>query len=530
VYVGRKFRKESPLLKVIELFAGIGSQTKALKRLGVEHEVVCIVEWDKYAYASYQAVHGSTLNLGDISKVEKLPPCDLLTYSFPCQDISLAGGQAGIAEGTRSGLLWEVERLLKEYEELPTYLLLENVKNLIGKKHRMDFEEWLWALEELGYNNYWKVLNAKDYGVPQNRERVFVVSIRKDKDKGTFAWPEPFDNGLRLKDFLETEVDEKYYLEESKVEKLLYQLRETGKANSNPSGRGMGGNVHNGEIAPTLTINKDDGIKVVIPCITPDREEKRQNGRRFKEDGDPMFTLTGQDRHGVLIKANNQKGFDLAEPGDTINFENLASKTRRGRVGKGVAQTINTMTSQAVVETNEHFYTVIAKYKEQVKTVLEPLVDLYQLTEGNWSCDCNRADWFDDLELGCGNEIKIEILDKEVIVYSEFCNQAVVEPNDLKIVGSVEGINGHECLKKVYSAEGISPTLDTMQGGNRQPKVFTQYRIRKLTPLECWRLMGFDDEDFEWASMACSNSQLYKQAGNSIVVDVLEFIFKEMLK
>ena len=143
------------MLKVIELFAGIGSQAEALKRLGIDHEVVAVVEWDKYAYASYEAIHGSTLNLGDITKVKVLPEADLVTYSFPCQDLSVAGSGAGIKEGTRSGLLFEVERLLKASEKKPRYLLLENVKNLVGKQHKPDFDRWLGALEEMGYNNYW---------------------------------------------------------------------------------------------------------------------------------------------------------------------------------------------------------------------------------------------------------------------------------------------------------------------------------------------------------------------------------------
>lgn len=147
-------------MKVIELFAGIGSQTQALKNIGVEHEVIGISEIDKYAIKSYEAIHGKVNNFGDITKIEKLPYCDLLTYSFPCQDISVAGKQEGIKEGTRSGLLYEVERLL-EVSEKPKYLLLENVKNLVGKGHKADFDKWLNRLEEMGYNNYWKVLNGR---------------------------------------------------------------------------------------------------------------------------------------------------------------------------------------------------------------------------------------------------------------------------------------------------------------------------------------------------------------------------------
>ena len=158
-------------------------------------------------------------NLGDISKIEKLPYTDVLTYSFPCTDVSQCGRQAGLKKGsgTRSGLLWEVERLLniaKENNTLPKYLLLENVKNLVQKQFIDDFKEWLVVLENLGYNTYWEVINGKYCGIPQNRERVFAISIRKDIDKGTYSFPKPFNNGLRLDDILqnEDEVEEKYYL------------------------------------------------------------------------------------------------------------------------------------------------------------------------------------------------------------------------------------------------------------------------------------------------------------------------------
>src|SRR5574344_3130446 len=181
------------MIKIIELFAGIGSQTQALKNIGVDHEVVVVSDNDKYADQSYRELHNpNVVNLGDITKIEELPNADLWTYSFPCQDISVAGKGAGIKEGTRSGLLFEVERLLRVASEkgtLPKYLLLENVTNLVSKKFKADFDKWLDFLAELGYTNYWKVLNAKDYGIPQNRERVFCVSIRGNHKP--FVFPKP---------------------------------------------------------------------------------------------------------------------------------------------------------------------------------------------------------------------------------------------------------------------------------------------------------------------------------------------------
>jgi len=195
--------RESMNLKIIELFAGTGSQHRALKNLNIDHEVVAISEIDKYAVQSYTALHGQPNNLGDITKIQELPKADLWTYSFPCQDISVAGKQAGIKEGTRSGLLYEVERLLlnaKENNTLPKYLLLENVKNLVGQRHKPDFDKWLDFLNGLGYWSYWQVLNAKDYGIPQNRERVFVVSILGG---GYYKFPEKIPLKLMLNNIVE---------------------------------------------------------------------------------------------------------------------------------------------------------------------------------------------------------------------------------------------------------------------------------------------------------------------------------------
>lgn len=198
-------------LSINELFAGIGSQVTALRNLGKKVNVVGISEIDTFAIQSYEAVHGKTRNYGDISKVEKLDYADFWTYSFPCTDISVAGRQKGLVKGeTRSGLLYEVERLLTraiEDGKQPKYLMLENVKNLTSGKFAGQFMEWLSWLEDSGYNNYWQVLNAKDFGVPQNRERVFVISIRSDVDDGTFTFPVPFDSEKRLIDVMEKDGD-----------------------------------------------------------------------------------------------------------------------------------------------------------------------------------------------------------------------------------------------------------------------------------------------------------------------------------
>lgn len=209
------------MIKVNELFSGIGAFHKALDRLNLPYEIVGISEIDKYAIKSYEAIFGKTRNYGDISKVQKLDYADLWTYGFPCQDISVAGNQAGIVKGqTRSGLLYEVQRLLVSSaldDELPKYLILENVKNLVGKKFINQFIDWGEWLEALGYTTYYTVLNAKDFGIPQNRERVFAVSIHNSVDID-FKFPEPIPLTTNMFDYLEDEVDEKYYLSDTYIE------------------------------------------------------------------------------------------------------------------------------------------------------------------------------------------------------------------------------------------------------------------------------------------------------------------------
>lgn len=375
------------MLTVNELFAGIGAFRKALIRLGIPHEIVGISEIDKYAIKSYNAIYGETRNYGDISKVERLDYADLWTYGFPCQDISLAGQLKGIVKGeTRSGLLYEVQRLLAQAQSddaLPKYLIMENVKNLVGKKFRPDFEGWLEWLDELGYNNYWKVLNAVDYGIPQNRERVFCISIRKDIDTG-YTFPSPVESDTVLMDKLEPveDIDEKYFLSNECVKR-----RFTKNQINEEKGYGF-------KFSPVE--REEAKIATTVTTIPRGHEVKIMDNRPI-----------------VRIAEATKKGFAEATIGDSINIAYPNSKLRRGRVGKGRANTLSTSPQQAVI------------------------------TEDS----------------------------------------------------NMENI-----------------------------------RIRKLTPRECWRLMGFDDEDFNKARAVNSDTQLYKQAGNSIVVNVLEAIMGNMFR
>ena len=210
--------KRTQNLTVVELFAGIGGYAEALRRNNVEHELMGISEINKYAIEAHKILHGDIPNYGDIANVERLPKADLWCYSAPCTDISLAGTMKGMDRNsnTASSLLWEVERLMmksKELNELPKYLLMENVPMLVSKKFIHSFNEWLGFLEKLGYKNYWKQLNAKDYGIPQTRNRVFLVSILNPGFEFTF--PNAFQLDKKLIDYLEPTVDEKYFISEA---------------------------------------------------------------------------------------------------------------------------------------------------------------------------------------------------------------------------------------------------------------------------------------------------------------------------
>lgn len=221
-----KTERRMKTIRVFEAFAGYGSQAMALKRLqrdfpdNVKFEFVGISEVEPYAIAAYNAVHGDTPNFGDISKIDwaQVPDFDLFTYSFPCQDISTAGKQKGFIEGSgsRSSLLWECRRAIEA--KRPKFLLMENVKALVQKKFMPEFQRWIDTLANLGYTSFWQVLNAKDFGVPQNRERVFMVSILGE---ATFEFPKPFPLEKRLRDVLEENVDEQYYLSDAQTQRIL---------------------------------------------------------------------------------------------------------------------------------------------------------------------------------------------------------------------------------------------------------------------------------------------------------------------
>ena len=225
------------MLKLLSLFTGIGAFEKALERLNIDYELVGFSEIDKFAIKSYCAIHNvpENKNLGDITKIniDKIPDFDLLTWGFPCQDISIAGRMEGIKKGTRRGLYYEGYKILKA--KRPGISIIENVKNLTSKRFKEQFETILKDIEELGYNNYWQVLTAKNYSVPQNRERIFIVSIRKDIDKNNFVFPSSVELKLKLKDLLEDTVDDKFYLTENGIGRLIKKNNKLLKDCQNPN-------------------------------------------------------------------------------------------------------------------------------------------------------------------------------------------------------------------------------------------------------------------------------------------------------
>lgn len=348
------------MLKLLELFGGIGACSKALERLGIDYEIVDYVEIDKYAVKSYNAIHGTNFEPQDICEWDKDIEVDLIMHGSPCQDFSLAGKQAGGDKdsGTRSSLMYETIRIVEKLK--PKYVIWENVKNLLSKKHRHNFDAYLETMEQLGYTNYYQVLNAKDYGIPQNRERVFTISIRKDIDKG-YTFPQPQELKLKLKDMLEDEVDEKYYLSE----KMIKYISATGTANfKNPDCK------INLDIARPLTTdqNKRAGTTNYLSFDLPDNydlnqvvrkyglfdteKSKHQAGSVYDKNGlaPTLDTMQGGWRQPCIeVKNATKQGYVEAYEGDSVNLSYPNSETRRGRVGKEVSQTLQCNDSMGVV-------------------------------------------------------------------------------------------------------------------------------------------------------------------------------------
>lgn len=304
-YISPTYKISKPI-RLIELFAGIGSQAKALKNLGIEFEHWKVIEFDRHAIDSYNAIHDTHFQVTDIRNVhasdlaieERYRYCYIMTYSFPCQDLSLAGKQKGMQKGsdTRSGLLWEVERILDECNgELPEILLMENVPQVIGKKNISDFQLWRDKLEKLGYSNYVQILNAKDYGIPQNRERCFMVSLLGD---WSYCFPKKEPLRTRLRDLLENTVDKKYYLSKKIILRMEKMAKQEILINEQPN-----------------TFENNPGI--IVACSTNPEKKIQQRERVINPHGiAPTIVATEyKDPTKILIPSNTKRGYEIAEGG-----------------------------------------------------------------------------------------------------------------------------------------------------------------------------------------------------------------------
>lgn len=459
------------MLKVLELFGGIGATTAALKNLGVDFKVVDYVDIDKYATMSYNAINGTDFVAQDIRMWCKphMHP-DLIVHGSPCQDFSFAGKNAGGDEGsgTRSSLMWETVRIVKKLK--PKYVIWENVKGVLSKKNRHNFDLYQNTMAELGYQNYYQVLNAKDYGTPQNRERVFTVSILGG---GEFHFPEARPLTVRLKDVLEKEVDEKYYLSDEAVEKLTVATFHQANYKSR---------VQSGDVCRTLCAGdyKDPACVEVAGRIEKDGWFDQMK-RVYNPEGisPTLTTMGGGNREPKIIDYiyNNR------EPRE---YEEYSSTFRAGRAGLKVAEPVIAASRGRNPENPSD------------RTVGAPTVQRLEFqTEG------------------VSNTITTVAKDNYV-----------VEPI------TTRGKDIASTVRATYSKCGTGRNIvkNITNGLGHEGVIEPGLRIRKLTPKECWRLMARSDEDFEKAAKVCSSTQLYRQAGNSIVVSVIESILRELLK
>lgn len=513
-------------MKFIDFFAGIGGFRRGMELAG--HECVGFCEFDKFATASYISMHLLTdeqrkaLEDIPIKKRQKeilkeeyrngewyandirrvyagdIPKADCWCFGFPCQDISVAGKQAGF-QGNRSSLFFRVMYLigqLKE-EDKPTYLFIENVKNLLSVNGGWDFARLLIEMDRAGYDAEWQVLNSKDFGVPQNRERCFIVGYLRGRDSAEVFPIEGADG----KNSIQIIAHKNGYRRNTQVfgSDGITEALDTGQS---------GGRGHHVALpcfidlsykkteltnkARCLQARYNKGIAnhkaevsgVAIPVLTPDRTEKRQNGRRFKENGEPMFTLTSQDRHGVAIdplgvlrNVRTEYGKEIRkdyEDGkiDISRHEFLANEIRED----GIANTLST------VQKDNQLAVKVSEATKQGYSECRVGIDAVNLSVPGSKTRRGRVgkEVANTLDTSCNQGIFVKVSD-ELIVYAVWYEK-------------------YQC----YIA------------------------IRKLTPKECFRLQGWSDDYFEKAQFVNSDSQLYKQAGNGVTVSVIKAIAEKL--
>lgn len=388
-------------MRFIDFFAGIGGFRRGLELSG--HECVGFCEFDKFATASYTSMHllneEQRKQLSEIPQRKRqkeilkeeyrngewyakdirsvnakdVPRAECWCFGAPCQDFSIAGRRAGL-DGDRSSLIREIFRLLEEQEEQdrPEWLIYENVKGMLSSNRGLDYLSILSEMDRLGYDCEWQNINSKWY-VPQNRERIYTIGHlrRYGRSKifpveGTNGENSVFQLGNYMKTKSRENPNQGRIYDTNGISPCLNKMDGGGRepsvsiriiGNTNPSGNGINENILDStNLCKTLTTNKGEGIKIAIPILAPDRGRKSQNGRRVKENNDPMFTITAQDRHGIIceyptlpIKEATKKGFAEAKKGDSINLSMPNSKTRRGRVGLDISQTLDTNCKQGTM-------------------------------------------------------------------------------------------------------------------------------------------------------------------------------------
>lgn len=507
-------------------------------------KLVNFCEFDKYATKSYCAIHNvdESKNLGDITKVDEteLDDFNMICGGSPCQDFSVAGKQKGSVwtckdcvndngkhfeynpltvhwskrdccpncgskniEKTRSSLLVEYLRVIRSNR--PNFGIYENVKNIVGKQFKdTTFKLFTDELEEYGYNVYWKVLNSKNYGIPQNRERVYLLFIKKDLDNGKFEFPEPFDNGLRLKDLLEDEVDEKFYISDEKVERFITNLNNKNSLLYDPCQvKREGKSREYSEYAPTLTSRDYKDPRLV-------------NENAVRQVGNIS------DCNGAWNNPQIGRVYDVSGCSPTLNTcSGGGHEPKVIQVGK-----LNSSQDGVVIDENGIAPTHTAGHGNTPKVL--------KIGNINPSGNGMNGSVYSENGLsptlttnkGEGSKVAIKQATKQGYIECEIGGIADLSYPDSKTRRGRVQDNGNTCPTITATETGIC-RIEPKERGFKANSI----RIRKLTPKETFRLMGFSDENFDAAQKAgISNSQLYKQAGNSIVVDVLYYIYVELYK
>lgn len=508
------------MVRVLELFAGIGACSKAITRLGIEHEIVDAVEIDKYAIRSFNAIHGTDFEPQDITQWNKDLYVDLIMHGSPCQDFSVAGLNKGgdKGSGTRSSLMYETLRIVEKVK--PKYVIWENVKNLLSKKHRHNFDAYIEAMDKLGYHSQYQVLNAKDFGVPQNRERVFTVSIRNDLNVD-FKFPEPQELTIRLKDVLEPQVDEKYYLSDEQTRRLKMTTYNTGSEKVRVQDT-------DGEARTLCARDYKDPKCVRVGGLYDKDGSRHQAGSIYDPNGvcATLSTMQGGNQEPIIVAS---RGRSPENPSDRLAGQKLEQRLEPNR--QGITNTITSVQKDNYVAEPTPLQRRVCN-----EAIAKGLVEPNDAIEYTYSSARLK-------EIG-GGFIKKQNMKDNNVMSTLKCNPqqiGICVDSPSRVAIRTANKQGYDIAtdgdgvdlsypqsktKRGRVGHGVSKTL---MGADSMGTV-DNYRIRKLTPKECWRLMGFDDEDFMKAEQVNSSTQLYKQAGNSIVVNVLEGILENLLE